>query len=110
METLLEEYTTQRNETTIYNYETYLQYGDTITETYIDIEIFIKVPTYQNIIYLLDTWEVLKFAWIQYFALFFLVYIFLYQMLLGFVIKQKVFESVEISSINVGAIIGIKKH
>jgi len=47
---------------------------------------------------------VLKFAWIQYFAFFILIYFILWELLLGFVIKNKVFESVEVSQINVEAL------
>jgi hypothetical protein len=45
-------------------------------------------------------YEVLKFAWIQYYSFLILVYLFLYHCFYGFVIKNKVFDCVEISQVN----------
>ena len=72
-----------------------------IGEPFIDIECVVKVPKYQNIIFQPDQWEVLKFAWVKYFSMFVFVYILLYEGFLGFVVRNKVFESVALSEFNV---------
>ena len=51
----------------------------------------------------------LKFAWIQYNSFFALIYVFLYHFFYGFVIKNKVFDAVEISEVNLNAIMQTKK-
>lgn len=57
----------------------------------------INIPREQQIIYAPDVWEVLKFAWIQYYSFLILIYVILYHFFYAFVIKNKVFDSVEIS-------------
>jgi hypothetical protein len=64
----------------------------------------INIPTFQDILYIPGVFEVLKFAWIQYFSFLIIFYVLLYRGFMGFVIKSKVFDSVEISSVNVNAI------
>lgn len=46
----------------------------------------------------------LKFAWIKYFSMFVFIYFLLYEFFLGYVIKNKVFDSVELSTINLRAL------
>jgi hypothetical protein len=65
----------------------------------------IDIPRSQSILYSPDVYEVLKFAWIQYYSYLILIYFFLYHLFYGFVIKNKVFDSIEISSINLRALL-----
>ena len=69
----------------------------------------VNVPKPQEVVYSPDVWEVLKFAWIQYYSFLILVYVFLYHIFYGFVIKNKVFDSIEISEINLRALLSEKK-
>ena len=46
----------------------------------------------------------LKFAWIQYYSFLILVYFLLYHLFYTFVVKSKVFDSIEISQINLKAL------
>lgn len=64
----------------------------------------VNVPSHQDVLYIPGVFEVLKFAWIQYFSFLLIFYVLLYKSFLGFVVKSKVFDSVELSSINVSAI------
>ena len=59
-------YNRQRNETTNYLHETFVQRGisGSTNDFYVDISIIINIPREQQILYAPDVWEVLKFAWI----------------------------------------------
>lgn len=46
----------------------------------------------------------LKFAWIQYYSFLVIVYVLIYALFYSYVIKNKVFDSVEITSINLKAV------
>lgn len=98
-DTFLRRYTIGRNESTDYKYQTYIQRG-TLDQNYIDFDIIVNIPTHQDILYIPGVWEVLKFAWIQYYSFLILIYVFLYQFFYAFVIRNKVFDSIEVSSIN----------
>jgi hypothetical protein len=101
----------RRNETTDFNYELYLErgVGGTTDTEYIDIELVINVPPEQDIIYAPEVFEVLKFAWIKYYSFLLLTYMLLYRGLYAFVIKNKVFDSVELTQLNMRALLNHKK-
>jgi hypothetical protein len=99
-------YNGQRNETTHYNSKPIsITRGIPSDDTYVDIEMVIDIPREQRITYAPGVWEVLKFAWIQYYSFFALLYVFLYHFFYGFVIKNKVFYSMEISEVNVNSLL-----
>ncbi len=54
--------------------------------------------------------QILKFAWIQYYSFLILVYFFLYHSFYGFVVTNKVFDSVEVTSINLRTVVNEKKR
>eukprot|EP00347_Sterkiella_histriomuscorum_P023807 403333320 len=99
LHTFLNRYTIGRNETTVYKHQVFTQRGLS-SQNFIDINMVVNIPTYQDILYIPDVWEVLKFAWIQYYSFLLLIYVFLYHFFYGFIIKNKVYESIEITSIN----------
>ena len=97
-----------RNETTVYtNQQTYIKRGPS-TDSFIDISVIVNIPTKQDIIYSPGVWQVLKFAWIQYYSFLILIYVFLYHFFYGFVIKNKVFDSIEVSQINLSTLLSDK--
>ena len=100
----------RRNETTVYNYQTSLLRGVPAQANYVDLSFVINVLKQQQILYQPNVYEVLKFAWIQYFAFFLFLYALLYHFFYGFVIRNKVFDCVELSHINVRALIDEKKR
>eukprot|EP00350_Pseudokeronopsis_sp_OXSARD2_P001683 CAMPEP_0170543990 /NCGR_PEP_ID=MMETSP0211-20121228/2917_1 /TAXON_ID=311385 /ORGANISM="Pseudokeronopsis sp., Strain OXSARD2" /LENGTH=198 /DNA_ID=CAMNT_0010847523 /DNA_START=410 /DNA_END=1003 /DNA_ORIENTATION=+ len=100
LERFIYTYLTARNESTIFDYSLYPSYGPS-TQAYIDVEVVMIVPKHQSIFYTPLVFEVLKFAWIQYFALFVLVYVLIYWGFLGFIVKNKVFDCVEVNKVDV---------
>lgn len=99
-------YNGQRNETTHYNAKPLtITRGIPSEDNYVDIEMIIDIPREQRITYAPGVWEVLKFAWIQYYSFFALLYVFLYHFFYGFIIKNKVFDSMEISEVNVNSLL-----
>ncbi|CDW72377.1 UNKNOWN [Stylonychia lemnae] len=68
------------------------------SQSYLDIDLVINIPTYQEILYIPNVWEILKFAWIQYYSFMIIIYVFLYHFFYGYVIKNKVYET----SLNTG--------
>ena len=60
-------YQTERNETTYYEHRSHVMYGAP-DQQYVDVNMIIKIP-YQDIVYVPKFWEVVKFAWVQYFGL-----------------------------------------
>lgn len=67
MQRFLMNYQTERNETTYYEHTSQIMYGAP-DQQYVDVKMIIKIP-YQDIIYVPKFWEVIKFAWVQYFAI-----------------------------------------
>jgi hypothetical protein len=59
----LKRYTVTRNESTEYRYEMFMKKG-TSEKSYIDIQMVINIPKFQDILYIPGVFEVLKFAWI----------------------------------------------
>lgn len=86
-----------------------MQRGIPSEDTYLDITVVVDIPREQRIVYAPSVWEVLKFAWIQYYSFLALIYVFLYHFFYGFVIKNKVFDSIEISDVNINALMQTKK-
>ena len=64
---------------------------------FIDIEITIRVPTTQEVIYTPPFWSVIKFAWVQYFCTLVFWYYVLYIAFWGGLVRTKVFNSVVVS-------------
>lgn len=77
--------------------------------TYLDIEMIIDIPKEQRVVYAPGVWEVLKFAWIQYYSFLALIYVALYHFFYGFITKNKVFDCMEVSDVNVNALLQSKK-
>ena len=98
-----------RNDTTVYTYETYVQLGSSQL-SYIDFNFIVNVPKDQPIVYAPGMLQILKFAWIQYYSFLILVYFFLYHCFYGFVVRKKVFDSVEVTSINLRTVVNEKKR
>lgn len=55
----------------------------------------IKVPQKQEIRYQCTFWQLLKFAWCQYFLVLIFWYFLLYEGFFGYLVMMRVFESVE---------------
>jgi hypothetical protein len=111
LNTLLTEryYSGERNDTTVYNYESFVQLGSS-SLSYIDFSFIINIPRDQTLVYAPGMLQILKFAWIQYYSFLILIYFFLYFSFYGFIVKNKVFDSVEITSINLHALVNEKKR
>ena len=60
-------YQTERNETTYYEHKSHVMYGAQ-DQQYVDVNMVIKIP-HQEVVYVPKFWEVVKFAWVQYFAI-----------------------------------------
>jgi hypothetical protein len=60
----------------------------------------IKVP-YQEVIYIPKFYEVMKFAWVQYFATAIAFYMLLHYLFLNYVITGGAFDTVEVCEINI---------
>ena len=88
----------------MYNYETFVQRGVSSQSDFIDILVIVNIPSNQAILYAPGVWQVLKFAWIQYYSFLILVYFLLYHLFYAFVVKNKVFDSIELSQINLRAL------
>lgn len=54
----------------------------------------------QSVLYVPGFWQVIKMAWVQYFALFLLMYYLLYESLMNYVVTNDTFETVEISEVD----------
>ena len=98
VEQFLLDYHTNRNETTHYKYRKNVQYVAP-EQQFVDIEILVIVPN-QSVVYVPKFWEVMKFAWIKYFATFILFYYVLYENFLNYVITQGAFDCVESSELD----------
>mmetsp|Transcript_32339 Transcript_32339/g.23884 ORF Transcript_32339/g.23884 Transcript_32339/m.23884 type:complete len:94 (-) Transcript_32339:12-293(-) len=92
----------------MYDYEIFTKHG-TADNSLITVEVVMIIPAFQSILYTPLVFEVLKFAWIQYFALFVLVYFILYWGFWGFVVKNRVFDCVEVNKVDVHKILLAKK-
>jgi hypothetical protein len=68
-------------------------------QQWVDIEIIVIIPK-QSVIYVPKFWEVVKFAWIKYFATFMLFYFVLHRNFLNYVITQGAFDCVETSELD----------
>ena len=93
------DYRTNRNETTYYDYHKNVHYVTSDSQKYIDVNMIITAPD-QEVLYVPMFWQVLKFAWVRYFAWFILFYFVLYEFFLNFVITGGVFDTVEVSEID----------
>ena len=92
-------YYIKRNETI--NFESKavsVQYAPS-DQTYVDVSITMKVNS-QTFIYVPGFWQVMKMAWVQYFALFLLMYFLLYESLMNYVVTNNCFDTVEISEVD----------
>lgn len=96
---LLQEYFDSRNETTQYNFQKYVQYGSPEDNT-VEFTMIVKIPRSQDILYVPGAPQVLKFAWVQFFCAFLFWYFLLYKGLLNFLVTNRVFESVEVTDLN----------
>lgn len=75
-----------RNETTQYRYqEPRVQYGESDTVT---VEMVIKVPKRQEIRYVCGFWQVIKFAWCQYFLVGIFWFVMLYRGFFGYLVTN----------------------
>ncbi len=91
----------KRNETTIYKANKIIQASPSEgSEPYVDVFLRVNIPSHQKIVYVPSAFEALKFGWIQYFSLLLPVGLLFYYCFYGFVIKNKVFESVETSEVS----------
>lgn len=63
----------------------------------------LKIPNNQLLIYIPSVLQVLKFAWVQYIAVLIPVWILLVHFLLGYLVKSRVFETVQKSELTPNA-------
>jgi len=79
---------TLRNQTTVYNAEPIINSftGGTKTKIVMDI----NIPLIQETLYFTSVLQMLKLAWIEYFALLIPIYVILYLWIYGFIVKSKV--------------------
>ena len=68
-------------------------------QNYLDVSIIVLVPK-QSVVYVPKFWEVVKFAWIKYFATMILFYFVLHQNFLNYVITQGAFDCAESSELD----------
>ena len=92
-------YKTNRNETTFYDYHKNVHYVTEASQDYIDIEMIVTAPD-QEVLYIPKFWQVLKFAWVRYFAWFILFYYALHEFFLNYVVTGGVFDTVEVSELD----------
>lgn len=95
----LAEYMTERNETLHYDYRHTVSYGP-LDQSYVDINMIFEVPAQQEVTYVPRMWQVLKMAWVQFFTLFLVFYVLLYQLYLNFVVTGGVFDTIVKSELN----------
>lgn len=60
----------------------------------------VKVPKKQEVIFLSGFWQVIKFAWVQYFLVWVFWYYVLYRGFFGFLVSNRVFDCVERTDVN----------
>lgn len=88
---------TNRNSTLEYDYKSIVQpFGDS-TSTVVSIDVLI--PAYETILYSPGFVESLKYAWIQYIAILFPVYLFLYYCLLGKGVEAEIFQTIAVNDL-----------
>ena len=88
----LYKYSSDRNETLKYDYRDSVEYT-TSDQTYVDLDLHFIVPV-QEVLYIPRFWQVIKFAWVKYFAQFIIYYFFLYKFFLNYLITGGVFDIV----------------
>ena len=98
MQQFLLDYHTSRNETTHYKYRSSVQYAAP-EQQYVDVEATIIIPK-QQVVYTPKFWQVIKFAWVKYFATFILFYYLLHECFLNYVVTEGAFECVEKSEVD----------
>lgn len=86
---ILDRYNT-RNQTTVYDANPSVHSFSSTTSTQILMQV--RIPTYQPIMYYTSVLEILKNAWIEYFALLIPIYMILYIWLYGFIVKTNVLK------------------
>ncbi len=87
-----------RNETAKYSYQQpIIEYGSTDTVT---VKMIVKVPEKQEVMYMSGFWQVIKFAWVQYFLVWVFWYIVLYRGFFGYLVTSHVFDCKEITDVN----------
>jgi hypothetical protein len=79
-----------RNQTTMFDARPSVLSFTTASSTQILMQL--EIPTYQAIWYYTSVLEIIKFAWIQYFALLIPIYTILYVWLYGFIVKTNVLK------------------
>ena len=97
-------YQNDRNESTVYKYQSYYSYAS-LEENYVDIEAVIKIPSHQNIFYVPHELQIIKFAYIDYFSLWILIYVFLYYFFFGFIVKNRIFDCIDIDKQYLGRLV-----
>jgi hypothetical protein len=89
----------ERNETLHYDYVDSVKYGPK-DQSYIDVQMVIRVPAEQEVMYNPRMFQILKMTWVQYFTIFLIFYVLLHQMYLNFVVTGGVFDVIEKSEID----------
>ena len=87
-----------------YDFQRQIEYGnvgDASTPSYLEFEMIVKVPKMQEFTYVPGLFQVLKLAWCQYFCSLIFWYFFLYKGFLAFLVQTQVFESTEVTELNV---------
>jgi hypothetical protein len=69
------------------------------TQNYIDLEMVLKVP-HTDVLYVPGFWQVIKLAWVKYFAQFIFFYYILHNFFLKIIMNSGVFDTVRVSEID----------
>ena len=85
----------------MYDYDSMIQYTNDEGSNYINIEMIVKIPRVQSVVYVPQLAQVLKVGWVQYFYALVFWYFLLYRGLLRFLVTSNVFESIDVNDLNV---------
>lgn len=95
----------QRSASTKYNYKQFVKYGAKAdglqpVSSSVWIDMIIKVPQTQEVLYTPPFWSVIKFAWVQYFCALVFWYYLLYVGFWGKLVRSQVFNTKIVSDFN----------
>jgi len=70
-----------------------------ISSTKTTVKIQIIIPTMQKVLFFTNYIETVITSWIEYLALFIILYVLLFKVLIGFIMRTKIFEVFEINDL-----------
>ena len=72
-----------------------------LESNFITVDFVVKIPRIESVVYVPQMAQVLKIGWMQYFYALMFCYYLLYYGFLGFLVTNRVFESVDVNDLNV---------